>query len=137
MKLKSLYLLLLIATTACQQNNFETEKLNGYWEIEKVVLASGEKKEYNINTIVDFIEIKDNQGKRSKVAPKLNGTFQTNKDADDFTIIKEDNKTIIRFKTPYNEWDETLLELTENNFVIENQNNNTYYYKRFEPFSFE
>lgn len=135
---QSIYIaLMLITTTACQQKNFDTQKLNGYWEIEKVILANGTEKEFTINKVVDFIEISGTTGKRSKVNPKLDGTFETNKDADAFTIVSQDNNTFIRFKTPYIEWDETLVKLNDSQYVIKNKDNNTYYYKRFEPFNFE
>ena len=41
---------------SCKQSITEADlqNLNGYWEIEKVMLPDGEKKEYKINETVDF-----------------------------------------------------------------------------------
>lgn len=40
--------------------------LNGYWEIEHVTLADGTKKQYSVNTVVDFIEVNGLIGIRKK-----------------------------------------------------------------------
>ena len=46
---------------ACQNKLSQEELplLNGYWEIEKVTLANGQTKEYNVNNTVDYIELKE------------------------------------------------------------------------------
>ena len=65
---------------SCKQAISEKDiaKINGYWEIENVVLADGTKKDYKINETIDFFEIKDNNGFRQKVMPQLDGTYLTN-----------------------------------------------------------
>ena len=53
-------------------------KLNGYWEIEKVVFPDGNDKEYSINDTFDYFQIKNNKGIRKKVMPQLDGSFIVN-----------------------------------------------------------
>ena len=49
---------------SCKQTISKTDlnNLNGYWEIEKVELPDGDKKEYKVNETIDFFKIKDEKG---------------------------------------------------------------------------
>ena len=120
---------------ACQ-NKLSQEDLTllkGYWEIEKVTLANGQTKEYNVNTTIDYIELKELSGYRKKVYPKFDGTFDTSNDAEQFTIIVQQDRFEIHYKSELSEWVEVLKSLDENSFSVTNTENITYYYKRFEP----
>ena len=67
-----------VLLVSCKQQIQSTDipKINGYWEIEKVVFDKGEDKEYAANQNYDYFQIdKNNQGIRKKVAPQLDGTF--------------------------------------------------------------
>jgi len=120
---------------ACQNNVSQEELtlLNGYWEIEKVTMANGQTKEYKVNTTVDYIEVKELSGFSKKVYPKFNGTFDTSNDAEYFTIILEQDRFEIHYKSELSEWVEVLKSLDEKSFSVTNTENITYYYKRFEP----
>ena len=65
---------------SCKQSISESDlqNLNGYWEIEKVELPDGDKKEYKVNETIDFFKIEANKGFRKKVMPQLDGTYLTN-----------------------------------------------------------
>ena len=58
---------------ACQNKISQEELtlLKGYWEIEKVTLANGQTKEYNVNTTLDYIEVKELSGYRKKSIQSL------------------------------------------------------------------
>ena len=120
---------------ACQNKVSQEELtlLNGYWEIEKVTLANGQTKEYKVNTTIDYIEVKELSGYRKKVYPKFDGTFDTSNDAEQFTIIVQQDRFEIHHKSELSEWAEVLKSLDENSFSVTNAENITYYYKRFEP----
>ena len=63
---------------SCQQKikKEDIAKINGYWEIEKVVFEDGKNKDYTVNESYDYFEIgKNNSGFRKKVMPQLDGTF--------------------------------------------------------------
>jgi hypothetical protein len=54
----------------------DISKINGYWEIEKVVFDDGDDKNYNINESYDYFDIAQNNiGFRKKVKPQLDGSF--------------------------------------------------------------
>ena len=122
---------------ACQQkiDSKDIQKLNGYWEIEKVVSAEGVKKNYNVNETIDFFQIKNNVGFRKKVAPQFDGRYLVNNQSEGIKIIEKDNKTYISYTTPYAKWNEQIIELSDAKLVLKNQQNIEYQYKKSIPFS--
>lgn len=132
---KHLSLVIVLLLLGCH-NRISSENLillNGYWEIEKVILPNGETKEYELNTTIDYIEIKDLSGFRKKVYPKFDGTFDTSNDAELFSIVAQNDGFEIHYKTELSTWIEVLKTLSENSFSVTNAEQITYYYKRFEP----
>ena len=61
--------LLGILLVSCKQTitDKDVAKINGYWEIQKVELPQGGKKEYKVNETIDFFQIKDNKGSKKKL----------------------------------------------------------------------
>lgn len=108
-------------------------KLNGYWEIECVVLKSGEKKDYPMNETYDYFEVKDNMGKRTKVMPQLDGKFLTNGISEDIKIVTDKDKTYIDYQTFYTKWREELISVDDQKLVTRNAEENEFYYKRTGP----
>lgn len=122
---------------SCKQTISKTDlnNLNGYWEIEKVELPDGDKKEYKVNETIDFFKIKDGKGFRKKVMPQLDGTYLTNDIQEDIVIAVKDGDTTIKYKTTYASWNEEIIELTKDKLVIKNQQDFEYHYKRPVKFS--
>ena len=56
---------------SCSENpEVYLEHLNGYWEIDEVVLSNGLKRDYKFNNTIDFIEVSDSlNGFRKKLKP--------------------------------------------------------------------
>ena len=86
------YLYLVFLTTALisctsKPKKEDIVKLNGYWEIEKVVFSNGSKKEYTYNESYDYFQIKENSGFRKKVMPQLDGRFLVNNQLEKIKII--------------------------------------------------
>ena len=122
---------------SCKQSITEADlqNLNGYWEIEKVMLPDGEKKEYKINETVDFFKVEDKKGFRKKVMPQVDGTYLTNDSEEDITIFVKDGDATIRYKTNYANWDESIIKLTAEKLVLKNKQELEYHYKRHVPFT--
>lgn len=122
---------------SCKQTISKTDlnNLNGYWEIEKVELPDGDKKEYKVNETIDFFKIKDEKGFRKKVMPQLDGTYLTNDIQEDIVIAVKDGDATIQYKTTYASWNEEIIELTKEKLVIKNQQDFEYHYKRPVKFS--
>ena len=107
--------------------------LNGYWEISEVQTSEGDKKEFQSNNNVDFFELKDKQGVRSKVVPQLDGSTQSNNIKEHFTVVDSANATYLKYATDYAKWSEKIDKLTTEELIIINENNIKYTYKRFTP----
>lgn len=122
---------------SCSQSIKDTDinKMNGYWEIEKVELPDGDKKDYKVNPTIDFFEVKNNKGFRQKVMPQFDGTYQTNNLKEIISITSEDGDYYVNYTTDYGKWKEEIIELTDSVFVVRNKENLEYHYKRPIPFS--
>ena len=115
----------------------DIKKLNGYWEIKKVTLSSGEKKDYNVNETIDYFELKGNVGFRQKVMPQFDGTFRTNDIKAKIKIVEKNNASFIEYNTVYGKWQEEIITIEDSTLVLKNKEKVTYTYKKFKPFSFK
>lgn len=121
---------------SCQQKikREDISKINGYWEIEKVVFDEGEDKQYVVNESYDYFQIdKNNKGFRKKVMPQLNGTFMVNDSQEDVKVRFKDDKVFFDYKTPYAKWSEELIAISDKELVFENAEKKEYHYKKAEP----
>lgn len=128
-------LIVLMLFTSCFNgiNEADLSQLNGYWEIEKVIFPDGQMKQYTINETVDFIKMDSLKGYRKKMKPTFEGTYITSDDAELFTISKQENRYLVTYKTPDDDWSETIKAISSTNFSVTNSENITYVYKRYEP----
>jgi hypothetical protein len=129
--------LLGILLVSCKQTitDKDVAKINGYWEIQKVELPQGGKKEYKVNETIDFFQIKDNKGFRQKVMPQLDGTYLTNGIKETISISNKDDNYYINYSTNYGKWKEEIVEIKDSILVLKNEANLEYHYKRQVPFS--
>ncbi|PKV50109.1 hypothetical protein ATE84_2159 [Aquimarina sp. MAR_2010_214] len=128
-----LYIVLLCVTSCTRTNPKEhIQYLDGYWEIKKVILSDGSKKEYSFSQDIDFFEIKDSIGIRKKVRPQLDGGFKTTNNQEIFTIIIENDSVRLYYKNSLATWKETIISAKENEIVFKNETGNVYFYQRYQ-----
>lgn len=134
---KILLVILLGSVLSCKQKISDTDisNLNGYWEIEKVELPDGDKKEYKINETLDFFKIEANKGFRKKVMPQLDGTYLVNDVQEEVVVVLNDGNASLQYKTKYASWNEEIVALTRDKLVVKNQQEMEYHYKRPAKFS--
>ncbi len=142
-----LIVLVMLMVTSCKKkiSANDISKINGYWEIEKVILANGEKKDYKINSTIDYFELHhpetsgqfDNKmvGFRQKVMPQMNGTYTTNNLKETISISNEEGNYFINYTTSFGTWKEEILELQDSILVLLNKDKLEYHYKKQIPFS--
>lgn len=126
-------LLVSLAFVSCKQKiqSNDIPKINGYWEIEKVVFDEGEDKEYAANQNYDYFQIeKNNQGIRKKVAPQLDGTFLVNDTYEKVSVRLQDDKAYLDYATPYMKYTEEIISLTAEELVVLNAQKKEYHYKK-------
>jgi len=125
------------ALLSCKQSFVEADlqHLNGYWEIEKVILPDGDKKEYKVNETIDFFKIENKKGFRKKGMPQIDGTYLTNNIQETVKVELIDGTVSIYYRTSYAQWKEEIIELSKDKLVIKNQQDLEYHYKRPVKFS--
>jgi hypothetical protein len=121
---------------SCQQK-IKTEdiaKINGYWEIEKVVFEDGKDKDYTVNESYDYFQIgKNNIGFRKKVMPQLDGTFLVNETQENVKVRFEKDKVYLDYTTSYAKWSEELIAISDEKMVFKNTEKKQYHYKKATP----
>jgi len=136
--MKNIFRILVVALffVSCQHKitPSDVSKINGYWEIKKVV-AEGEKdKEYGINESFDYFQLdKSNTGFRTKVMPQLDGTFLTNNIKEKVSVRFDGDKVYLDYSTPYNKWSEELVAVSDDELVTLNTEKKEYHYKKTGP----
>jgi hypothetical protein len=132
--MKKVFGILLVALlfVGCKQKITPADiaKINGYWEIEKVVFEKGKDKEYGMNESYDYFEIKNNKGFRKKVMPQLDGTFLVNDVLEKVKVRVENEVVYLDYTTAYGKWSEELISISEEEFVVLNAEKKEYHYKR-------
>lgn len=136
MKKIVLFAFIVLICNSCQQpiNEADITKINGYWEIEKVVFDQGKDKNYTINESYDYFEIaKNNKGFRKKVIPQLEGTFLVNDTQENVKVRFANDKVFLDYSTPYAKWTEELVAISDDKLVCKNAENKEYHYKKAIP----
>ena len=137
MKKAVLILVSLYFVVSCNQKITKNDisKINGYWEIEKVLLPNGDKKVYKVNESIDFFEIKNNKGFRKKVFPQFNGKYLVNDVKENITITDSSGIFFINYSTDYSKWKEQIVTLKDSTLVLKNDAKATYHFKKYKSFS--
>jgi hypothetical protein len=136
-KIGLLFLALLLISCHSNVKKEDLNKINGYWEIKQVKLATGKNKDYKINETIDYFELKDNQGFRQKGMPQFDGKFQTNNIKENIKVIQKDNSFYIEYTTKFGKWEEEIITIADSTLVLKNKEKIEYTYKKFKPFAFK
>lgn len=133
MNKKILFFLFGIVLLGCQQNNPEEhlEHLTGYWEIDRVEFSEDSVINYKVNATVDYMEFDGEEGFRKKVKPQFDGSFKTSEDVEEITAKIENDSLRLFYKTPFDEWMETVISAEEDKFSVLNRDGKIYYYTKF------
>ena len=134
----TIYLFLLLLVTSCAKSTDEQiSLLNGYWEIASVENSNGDRKEYGISQNIDFIQIENGKGVRKKVQANLTGEFKATNAQENIDVVTNNNKITLQYSTRYDSWNETIIKVTQDKLVVQNDEGLTYTYRRYEPLYLE
>lgn len=135
------YIILLISSLffSCKPTVKEADlqKLNGYWEIESVETTDKKVKQYNVNLTVDYFQLnKKLKGFRKKATADFSGIYKSNNRKDSIYIKKEQDLFILTTNTRVHSQTETILEITDDKLILENERGIIYHYKKHQKFDF-
>ena len=119
-----------------QHPSIQKRKLAGYWSIESVTSPDGNKKDFAINAIIDYVALTGEKGVRTKVGPKFDGSFTNNGNSETFTLAIENDSLRLYYSTPFDNWKETVFMATDSILKIINRDSKIYTYKKFRKFTF-
>lgn len=129
-----LLILLCLGLNSCGKNpEDQKELLNGYWKIQNAKTPYKIDRDFKFSEMVDYIEVKNDTGFRAKVLPRFDGTAVTNEVRDQLILSIKDDSLRMNYKTPYDAWQETVLEVDEETLMIKNRRGFIYTYSRYEP----
>lgn len=106
------------------------EKINGYWQIEKVIPSEGEKKEYSVNENYEYFELKNKVGFHKKVRWQPMGTFLVDDLQEKVEVVSSKDAVVLRFSSPFGKHQEIVEELTDSLLVLESERGDAFYYKK-------
>ena len=129
----SLFIIFLFAACSQQDPGEKLKFVDGYWEIKKVELSKDSVKEYGFNQSIDFIELENGKGFRKKVRPQLDGSYQITDDAEKVEAKIEEGELNLYYSTPFDSWEEEVLEAGEEDLKIKTESGMIYHYKRYKP----
>ena len=110
--------------------------MNGYWEINSVMIEGKEIKNYPFSGTIDyFILDEKNKGFRKKVKPKIDGSFEINMHEIKFEIEMKKNDIYLVYGKGKN-FVESVVKLDSTKMVLKNMDGFVYEYKRFLPNNF-
>ncbi|MFI8379654.1 lipocalin family protein [Leeuwenhoekiella sp. NPDC079379] len=134
MKIYLASLSLFFVLLSCAENKPEEQlkNLNGYWEIKQVENTNGKTTDYKFNEQVDFIELKDTLGFRTKVLPRIDGTFVTTDSKENIVAKVKNDSLYLNYTTPFDTWSETVLKADGNELQLKNDRGLIYTYHKFE-----
>ena len=135
--MKRFILVLFVFTLlSCDQKDpkEQLKHLTGYWQIEKVEVAKDSVIEYSLSPYIDYIEINDSTGFRRKLKPQIDGGFiKAPNEPEKLSAKIENNRLLLHYSTPFDNWKEEVLESNEDELIILNRDDKKYYYQRYKP----
>ena len=130
---KNLILLILLSIVFGCSQKVDISKiaiLNGYWQITKAVNAAGDTKDYPINEVYDYYEVKNKIGLHKKVNWQPDGTFLVNDLFEMITIVNNSEAVFIQFKSKFGKHTEKILSISEKNLVLETPDKSKLYFTK-------
>lgn len=133
-------LCILFFLVSCSDNPESYIKhIEGYWEIKHVEKDNKLLKEYNVNASVDYFKVNQETltGFRKKVSPTLDGKYIVNGHESPFTLSIIDDSLTIHYTVNGIEYEETIVNASEEKMVISNSEGITYVYRPFTAINIE
>ncbi len=106
------------------------DDINGYWQITKAVNTDGDKKDYPINEVYDYYEIKNETGFHKKVTWQPDGAFLVNDLSETVKISDNSEGVFIEFTSKFGKHTERIESVSEKELVLETSDKAKLYFSK-------
>ena len=106
------------------------DTINGYWQITKAVNTNGDKKDYPINEVYDYYEIKNKTGFHKKVTWQPDGTFLVNDLSETVKITDSSEGVFIQFVSKFGKHTERIESISDKELVLETPDKAKLYFSK-------
>lgn len=128
-----IYLLLAIIIISCGSNEEKIKAIEGYWNIDEVILPDGSEREFPFSNHMDHFEIDGYQGVKDRVSPTYDGSFISYGNPISFQWEEIDGDLYLIFLEGENAYTQTVETATEETLVLVHENGTRYTYKSYTP----
>lgn len=130
------YVLLIVTLILYSCGNSTTDQikqLEGYWNIEKVILPDGSEKDFPFSNHMDYFVIEGGSGVKNRVSPKYDGSMVEYGSPVAFKWEENDGVLILQFKEGDQSYKQTVSKCTTDQLVLLHENGTEYYYEAYTP----
>lgn len=130
---KYIVLILAITLTACSSNEEKIKAIEGYWNIDEVILPNGSEREFPFSNHMDHFEINGFKGVKNRVSPTYDGGFISYGNPIYFKWEEKDGDLLLTFQEGEASYIQTVETATKETLVLLHENGTRYTYKAFTP----
>lgn len=130
---KLIYLLLIVVFISCSNNEEKIKAIEGYWNIDEVILPNGSEREFPFSNHMDHFEIDGFKGVKNRVSPTYDGSFVSYGDPVSFVWEEKKGDLWLSFKQGEQAYSQKVDKATEETLVLIHDNGTRYTYKAYTP----
>lgn len=130
--MKRMLWLLVLVLAACTEAPEDISKLEGYWQIERVIAPDDTEREYPFSLKLDYFKVRDSTGEKFRVSVKDKNEFVSDRTGVPFTFYREDGQSYLKFAKGESAYIQEISKLDNEQLVLVHENGVKYQYRRFE-----
>jgi hypothetical protein len=125
------YLMLIFLMISCSSNEEKIQAIEGYWNIDEVILSDGTDREFPFSNHMDHFEIDGFKGVKNRVSPRYNGSFVSFGNPIYFQWEEKDGDLCLTFQEGDGIYTQKVKKATKKTLVLLHENGTRYTYKRY------
>ena len=130
---KIIYLILVSVVISCTSNEDKIKAVEGYWNIEQVLMPDGNEREFPFSNHMDHFEIDGYKGVNNRVSPTYDGGFISYGNPIYFEWEEKDGDIWLTFQEGEASYKQTVKKATKETLVLLHENGTRYTYKSYTP----
>ncbi|WP_438969414.1 lipocalin family protein [Nonlabens sp.] len=128
-----IYILLIFVFVSCDSNEEKIKALEGYWNIDEVILPNGSEREFPFSNHMDHFEVDGFNGVKNRVSPTYDGGFINYGNPIYFQWEEKDGDIWLTFQEGEASYMQTVETATKETLVLLHENGTRYTYKAYTP----